>query len=483
MTTRWVVGAGTVLVVVAGLLADGPTYPTPTTAQPATQPASSKVHTVARGALSIAVDGDGQFEAVEPFEVRVRPKVYAAELTVVSATESGAAVKKGDVLLQIDPANLKRDLQQAENDLTLARANLKKAQEDVRLGREADRVALAVATQDLANARTNLKWLDDVDAPNALKQAEISLKEFKDGIDDQRDELEQLRKMYKTEELTSATADIVVKRAVRRLDRTNEQLPIAEAITRKTKEVSNPQARLAAQAAAEKSAVALEQLKVAHEQAAVAREAALVSAQIAAARAEQKQGDLRGDLEQLTVKAPADGVVIYGGSAAGAWQNNNPKALRVGEKVAPQLVLLTLIEPGKVRAVLGVPENKLSAVRVGAKATVVPKAMPELKYEGRVTSVARLPGQRANVPGYDVQVELTDVDQRVFPSMTAAVKVEPEKVEGVLLVPSGTVASSKVTVRGTDGKDAEREVIIGRSDGKMVEIVNGLSEGEKVVVK
>jgi hypothetical protein len=169
--------------------------------------------------------------------------------------------------------------------------------------------------------------------------------------------------------------------------------------------------------------------------------------------------------------------------AGGAWQNSSPKALRAGEKVAAQQVLLTLIEPGKLRLVLGVAENKLAAVRVGAKALVVPKAMPELKYAGTVVSVARLPGQRANVPGYDVTIELAEADKRLGPAMTASVKLAAEKVEGVLVVPAGYVVNGEVTVQGADGTAATRKVTAGRTDGKMVEIVDGLGEGEKVVAK
>jgi multidrug efflux pump subunit AcrA (membrane-fusion protein) len=433
--------------------------------------------------MSVVVEGEAQFEAVDPFEVRIRPKVYAADLNVTAAAENGSHVKKGDVLLQIDPTNLKRDLQQAENDLALARANLAKAKEDVRLGQEADHVAMTAATRELENARTNLKWFDDVDGPNNLKMADLQLKEFKDGVEDQQDELDQLKKMYKTEELTSATADIVVKRAVRRLARTNEQLPIVESGAQRAKEVANPQTRFASQVAVDRAKVTLEQLKVAQEQAKVARETTLVSARIAAERAEQKAAELRADLDQLTVRAPADGDAIYGGMVGAQWQNNNPTALRPGDKVAPHQVLLTLVEPGKVRAVLAVPENKLSSVRVGAKATVNPKLKPQTQYTGKVTHVASLPGQRGNVTGYDVWIDAGTLDPNLMPAMTAAVKLEPEKVEGVLLVPVAAVVNGKVSVRGADGKDQERDVIVGRSDGKMVEVVNGLSEGEQVVTK
>jgi hypothetical protein len=50
-------------------------------------------------------------------------------------------------------------------------------------------------------------------------------------------------------------------------------------------------------------------------------------------------------------------------------------------------------------------------------------------------------------------------------------------------LPAGAIADGKVTVRGNDGKDQVRDVVTGRTDGKMTEIVTGLAEGERVVIK
>ena len=51
------------------------------------------------------------------------------------------------------------------------------------------------------------------------KKATLETYQAKANAEDQQDELEQLRKMYRAEELTTETADIVVKRALRQLER------------------------------------------------------------------------------------------------------------------------------------------------------------------------------------------------------------------------------------------------------------------------
>ena len=47
-------------------------------------------------------------------------------------------------------------------------------------------------------------------------------------------------------------------------------------------------------------------------------------------------------------------------------------------------------------------------------------------------------------------------------------------------MPTSAVANGKAWVR-KDGQETEREVTTGRTDGKMIEIVKGLKEGDEVL--
>jgi len=306
----------------------------------------------------------------------------------------------------------------------------------------------------------------------------LSVKLAKANAEDQQDELEQLRKMYRADELTTETADIVVKRALRQLDVAKLSSKISEERAEKVEAHTYAISKQAQIDALEQSRQRLAMLKVTQAQAAVLRKTALTTARLASTQAEKKLADLKKDQEPFAIKAPADGVVLYGYSSGGAWTGGDPKTMRVGEKLAAGATVMTLFKAGDLKVELSVPESQAAWVRPGAKADVKPVAYPELNYEGK----AGEPTAKAGMAGLGFQttIELAEVDPKVVPGMKASVRIGGADVEGVLLVPTAAVANGKASVR-KDGQEVEREVVTGRTDGKMVEIVKGLIEGEEVL--
>jgi len=73
----------------------------------------------------------------------------------------------------------------------------------------------------------------------------------------------------------------------------------------------------------------------------------------------------------------------------------------------------------------------------------------------------------------------------VFPGMGATVRIEAGLAENVLVVPvtavQGAVQQGNVWVVGEDGTQEERAVTLGLTDGELVEVRDGLSEGEQVL--
>jgi multidrug efflux pump subunit AcrA (membrane-fusion protein) len=117
-------------------------------------------------------------------------------------------------------------------------------------------------------------------------------------------------------------------------------------------------------------------------------------------------------------------------------------------------------------------------VKEGSKADVKPVAYPELTYDGKCADPAAKPGTSGL--GFYTTVSLAGVDARVVPGMKATVRIPGGDVEGILLVPTSAVANGKAWVR-KDGQESEREVVTGRTDGKMIEVVKGLSEGDEIL--
>jgi HlyD family secretion protein len=453
---------------------------------PATSSASqptADVATVKRGTITAAIDVDGYFDPIDACEVRIRPDSYQGDLKIKSAVAVGASVKQGDVVLEIDQTNINRQIAEADNALIAAKANLAKAESDDYLGEQGDALALQMAQTEVANAEGSLKWWLDVDGKQMLKQAELAVRATRNNVEDQNDELDQLKKMYKTEELTNATADIVVKRAVRALELAKIQQGLSEARETKVKEFDYTTTRQKFEFGIAQQKQALAQLKAQQDAQKVLRKTALTSARLAEERAETKDNELKADRDALTVHAPCDGVVLYGQLSQGSWQNSNPKSLRAGEKVSAGQVLMTIVQPGKLRFVCEIPESKLTWVHAGTEARIMPVAIPDAACSARCADIAPAGAAREGAQGFQAQFELASVDPKLVAGMKASAHVDAGEDKDVLVVPIGCVSKGRVKVHSDDDQDTWRDVVIGKNDGENVEIKQGLKEGEQVLNK
>ena len=155
---------------------------------------------------------------MEPFEVRLNPRRYHDDFIITHIVAPGTKVSKGDCFWNWIPTKSTRRSPRPSNDLDIAEANLAKAEADVRLGQQADAQSMSTAKEQLVDSQTTLKRWDDIDSSIALLASSMA-SEFRIIMStNDVDELSELKKMYKSEDLTNETADIVMKRAIRMLD-------------------------------------------------------------------------------------------------------------------------------------------------------------------------------------------------------------------------------------------------------------------------
>jgi HlyD family secretion protein len=454
--------------------------------KPAAPGAEEETHAVKKGSLTPVFELEATFEAAEAFELRLRFESGAVEASLLKVAPHGAAVKKGDILLALDRGPLEKQAAAAENELRGARAALVKARADRELGAKADALALAQAEHALKDAEADLKDFDEVEGQHLLLNAELNVKQTDDMIADQKEELDQLEKMYKSEELTNATAEIVVRRARRSLERSKTYARIARESYDSIVKVKHPQQRRRHADAVDNARSALAQLKAAQALSATQRDVELAKAEAAVRQQEEQLGKLKKDLDALSVAAPFDGRVFWGQFQNGQWPpaEQSGQALHVGDKPPAGAVLLTLCGEA-LRAHADVPEAQYFGVQVGASAQVSPTASPERVSKGKVggKSISALP--RATGAAFDARIDFDAPPSELFHGMKAKATVLGRELKDVVLVPVAAVKKEgdKGTVKVMkDGKAAEREVKTGFSDGKMIHVRDGLSEGEAVAV-
>lgn len=196
----------------------------------------------------------------------------------------------------------------------------------------------------------------------------------------------------------------------------------------------------------------------------------LHEAETAFANAQQKLSALgiassaSGGLNRFELRAPFDGLVIE-------------KHLSLGEAVKEDAAVFTVSDLGQVWAEISVPAKDLPLVRVGEKVTIKATAF-DASATGVITYVGSLIGEQTRMA--KARVVLANPKGAWRPGLFVNVEVTSSEVEAPVTVTSDaiqTVGDKAVVFLKVNGGFIAQPVQLGRSDGKRVEVVQGLRAG------
>jgi HlyD family secretion protein len=180
-------------------------------------------------------------------------------------------------------------------------------------------------------------------------------------------------------------------------------------------------------------------------------------------------------LAETSIRAPVSGLVSrrsveIGQSVIGSAAGGTP------------VMTVAVTEPALARVM--VDEADIASVRRGLPVEVRADSLPEERFEGEVTAVSPNAQVVNNVVQYEVTVRVGDPGGRLRLGMTVQADFVLLRRANALLVPREAVRGQGATaVRIVDGQElVPRRVRTGATDGRLVEIVDGLREGEVVYV-
>ena len=176
-------------------------------------------------------------------------------------------------------------------------------------------------------------------------------------------------------------------------------------------------------------------------------------------------------LEDSVVFAPFSGVVVK-------------KYVNEAEIVSPGVPVVSLMAIDRVKAEVEIPETSLTAVKRGAPVTVALDALPGETFRGlvsrlntRVSPVSR---------SFKAEIDIPNPARRLQPGMFARITVATDVIRNAVVIPQRAVVTD---ARGNPAVFAVREdravslgIRTGLSGGDLVEVREGLSAGERVVV-
>lgn len=408
-----------------------------------------KTARVERGDVSSFVSATGTLNPVISVQVGSQISGMIKHLYA----DFNSQVKKGQLITRIDPEIFEARLAQAKANLenTLAavanqQANLERAEaetENARAAIEVARANIAKAQVAVLDAKTNLDRRTSLLEKGAISQAE------KD------------------------TAQAAYDSALAQLDAARAQEVASLSLYRST----------------------LSQQKV------VKAQLLSAEAQVNQAKAAVTQAQI--DLDHTYIRSPVDGIVVS-------------RNVDVGQTVAASLqapVLFTIAQDlSKMQVNTNVDEADIGRVVLDQEAIFTVDSYPGEAFKGRVNQIRSAPIVVQNVVTYDVVVRVANPDLKLKPGMTANVRILVARKRDVPIVPNAAfrvrletkslkkgdqegVPSSPLSQREKrpgpdmqkiwvlqDGRPLERWVKTGISDGEVTEVLEGIKEGELVIV-
>jgi HlyD family secretion protein len=416
---------------------------------------------VERGDIDATISATGNPNAV--ITVQVGSQV-SGNIKALYA-DFNTKVTKGQVVARIDPEIFEAKLSQAKANLDNAKASVLNA-----------RAMLQKTEADIANARAS------------VETARANVAKARVGVLDAQVKLKSRINLFKEGGISAEERD--------------------SAQAAYDSNVASQDAAQAQEQAAQHS------LRAAHAQHDVAK------AQLAAAEAQVKQHEAavrqaQVDLDHTYIRAPVDGVVVS-------------RNVDVGQTVAASLQAPTLFliaqDLTKMQVDTNVDEADVGRVRVGQDATFTVDAFPGETFRGKVTQIRRAPINVQNVITYNVVVAVPNPDLKLFPGMTANVKILVDRREHVLKIPNAALrfrppglkeqagqgtdgaaraaggalpgrgrlgpggepragAGQTIWVLGSERTPSPVPVKLGITDGSFSELVQGdLAEGQEVII-
>jgi RND family efflux transporter MFP subunit len=379
-----------------------------------------KTATVERGPVRLVVSSSGRI--VSNLDVEIKCK--ASGEIVRLPRDVSDPVRRGDLLLELNPLEMQRQVNQSQASLAASAAKLVNAREN-----------LIIAQQNLATDR--LRYAASLKAAEAkAADSQARAGRVKELLDQRLASLEEYDSARTVAVQAASDLDLAKVR--------NEELKTQEHAL----ELSRQQIRIA--------------------------EAQVESDRIALDLAQERLADTR-------VTSPIDGVLTARNVQIGQIISSGISNVGGGTTA------MTVSDLSHIFVLAAVDEADIGKVAVEQPVEITVDAFPGKRFEGRVVRIATRGVNSSNVITFEVKIEVSSREKELLrPEMTANVDIIAAARDNVLSVPAESIVRRQgkphVTLVGSDGAQDDRPVETGISDGQKTEVISGISEGQTVVV-
>jgi HlyD family secretion protein len=436
---------------------------------------------VGQGPLTISLTESG---TIRPREQIVLRSEIEGSTTILQIVDEGTLVRKGDLLIELDIADLENNVvdrrirvQNDEADLIHAQENLKVVENQAAANKEQAELNLQFARQDLEN------YIDG-EYPKRVKEAETRITLAEEDLSRAQESLKWSRVLFEEKYLSQSELqqdELAEKRAQFNLELARADLELLRDFIYRRE---------------------LDQLQsdVRQAELALEREQRMASANLAQARAQlvAREASLREELDRLhrleaqiekaRIHAPIDGMVLYASSVRNRWRGD---PIEAGTTVRERDEIIYLPTASEFNIDVKITEVDLNKVRPGLPVRVTVDAIPGTAFSGSVARIAQLPDADSrwlnpNLKLYETVIELDPSEVELRNGMSCRAEITVEQYDNVLFVPIQSIVrvnnEPTLYTLPPSGPPVPRPVGMGLDNGRFVHILNGVEPGERILL-
>jgi len=180
---------------------------------------------------------------------------------------------------------------------------------------------------------------------------------------------------------------------------------------------------------------------------------------------------IKTQLDNTTITSPISGVVTAVNITA-------------GEIAGPSMPVAVVMNLDEVEISVGVVEQYINNLKVGDKVSIRIAAVSNEPYTGIVKTIAPAADQMTRT--FPVTITLDNKNHEIKSGMFAEVSLATRTRKGIVVIPMVAVVDqgSRQAVFVVENEKAiSRKIELGINDGQYVEVLSGIAEGDKIIVK
>lgn len=143
--------------------------------------------------------------------------------------------------------------------------------------------------------------------------------------------------------------------------------------------------------------------------------------------------------------------------------------------------VLTLVDFSAVKINIQVSLEDVVRIKKGQKASLTVTTFSDKVFPGKVT-VVNMAADPASKK-FGVEVQLPNPDLLLRPNIFGEVVLEVSTHEDALVIPQNSVVEDSYVFVAEDGRAVKKKIVIGLQNTTLLEVLQGLDEGESVIVE